>query len=68
MLCGTVYPLYLYRYVFLCNRWLAVEYDDGKIDRTLRPAKRTHLTDPTYLLATQTKQGLMDDHLWVSKR
>ena len=49
----------------MCDRWLAVDYDDGKIDRTLRPAKKADLTDPSYLLNQQTRNGFFDDHLWV---
>ncbi|XP_021359195.1 uncharacterized protein LOC110454143 [Mizuhopecten yessoensis] len=53
-------------YFFLCNRWLAVEEDDGMIDRMLPVAGTEDLTKFNTLFLTKTKRSLTDSHLWVS--
>lgn len=53
-------------YIFLCNRWLAVEEDDGKVDRMLPVAGREDLIDFNHLFFTETRRSLSDNHLWLS--
>ena len=46
--CQVVYnktnTLSLYRFFFLCDRWLAVEEDDGMVERILPVAGMNDLT------------------------
>ncbi|XP_069125477.1 polycystin-1-like protein 2 [Argopecten irradians] len=53
-------------YYFMCNRWLAVEEDDGMIDRMLPVAGTEDLTRFNTLFLTKTKRSLTDSHLWIS--
>lgn len=55
-----------YRYCFLCNRWLAVEEDDGMIDRLLPVASKEDMTNFQNLFMTKTKKSFTDSHLWIS--
>ena len=54
------------KFYFLCQRWLAVEKDDGLIDRILPVAGEAQLTDFSYLLAKESKSNMSDGHLWFS--
>ncbi|XP_062619009.1 polycystin-1-related protein-like [Saccostrea cucullata] len=53
-------------YCFLCNRWLAVEEDDGMIDRLLPVASKEDMTNFQNLFMTKTKKSFTDSHLWIS--
>ncbi|PAA75210.1 hypothetical protein BOX15_Mlig002173g1 [Macrostomum lignano] len=54
------------RYHFVLNRWLAVEEDDGVVDRVVPVAGLEELKDFNYMFSTQTKKDLTDGHLWLS--
>ncbi|CAH1263346.1 PKD1L3 [Branchiostoma lanceolatum] len=54
------------RYVFFCQRWLAVEMEDGKVDRFLSAAGRDELTNFSSVFQTKTRQDISDGHLWFS--
>ena len=51
---------------FVCDRWLAVEEDDGQIDRTLQPASKEDLVRFNFLFSTEVRKNLSDGHLWYS--
>lgn len=51
---------------FVCNRWLAVEEDDGQIDRTLHPSSKKDLSKFNFLFSTEVRKNLSDGHLWYS--
>ena len=51
---------------FICDRWLAVEEDDGMVERTLIPASKEELTSFNLLFSTEARKNLMDNHLWFS--
>lgn len=50
----------------MCDRWLAVEHDDGKIERTLSPADAEELTRFNLLFQTEVRKNLTDSHIWFS--
>jgi polycystin 1L2 len=54
------------RSYFICNRWLALDKDDGNIDRILPVAGDKQKTETKYLMEKQTKAKLTDNHLWLS--
>ena len=54
------------RFYFLCEKWLAVEKDDGLIDRLLPVATEVQKTNLQYLAAKETKKKISDEHLWLS--
>ena len=54
------------RFFFICQRWLAVEKDDGVLERLLPVAGDKQNTELAYLLEKQTKSNLSDGHLWFS--
>ncbi|XP_070533290.1 polycystin-1-like protein 2 isoform X1 [Ptychodera flava] len=54
------------RYFFICNRWLAVEEDDGMVDRLLPVSGKDEVTQFQYLFASTAKKDLTDGHLWFS--
>ena len=53
-------------FVFVCNRWLAVEFDDGEVLRTLPSARQDYLRSFNHLFHDVTQKNITDSHLWVS--
>ncbi|XP_077978965.1 polycystin-1-like protein 2 [Glandiceps talaboti] len=53
-------------FYFLCNQWLAVDKGDGKIDRILTVAAKNGTLDFKNRFDALKRQGLSEDHLWVS--
>ncbi|KAK7065489.1 hypothetical protein SK128_007199 [Halocaridina rubra] len=53
-------------YAFIINRWLAVDEDDGQIDRLLPVATPEDITSFRNLFMNTSKKNLTDGHLWVS--
>ena len=51
---------------FVCDRWLAVEEDDGQIDRMLYPSSKKELSKFNFLFTTEVRKNLSDGHLWYS--
>ncbi|UYV63030.1 hypothetical protein LAZ67_2002890 [Cordylochernes scorpioides] len=54
------------KFEFICNRWLAVEKDDGMIDRLLPVAGKDEATQFSHLFRLTTQKNLSDGHLWFS--
>ncbi|XP_019646763.1 PREDICTED: polycystic kidney disease protein 1-like 2 [Branchiostoma belcheri] len=54
------------QHFFLCNRWLAFDEDDGKIERVLPAAKDEQLVAFSTLFADRTTKDLRDGHIWYS--
>jgi hypothetical protein len=54
------------KYEFICNKWLAVEKDDGSVDRLLPVAGREEATEFSHLFQQTTQKNLADGHLWFS--
>ncbi|XP_022801964.1 uncharacterized protein LOC111339550, partial [Stylophora pistillata] len=51
---------------FICDRWLAVEEDDGCVERVLTPASKEELTSFNLLFSTEARKNFTDGHLWFS--
>jgi polycystin 1L2 len=51
---------------FICNKWLSVEEEDGRIDRILPVAGDKQKQELAYLIEKETKDNLRDGHLWFS--
>jgi hypothetical protein len=54
------------KFFFICEKWLAVEKEDGAIERNLLPAGHKEKNDLKYLMKKETKEKLSDSHLWYS--
>ena len=54
------------RWYFICERWLAVEEDDGRVERVLPVASGKELTHFQHLFVGKTVRELGDGHLWFS--
>ncbi len=54
------------KFYFICQKWLAVEKGDGKIERQLFVASEWQKKELKYLLENQSRHYLMDNHLWMS--
>ena len=54
------------RWYFICERWLAVEEDDGRVERILPVASEKELTHFQHLFVSKTVRELGDGHLWFS--
>uniref|UniRef100_A0A7M5WZ65 Uncharacterized protein n=1 Tax=Clytia hemisphaerica TaxID=252671 RepID=A0A7M5WZ65_9CNID len=52
--------------VFLASRWLAVELEDGRVDRVFRQSSQAQLKEFNYLFVNKAKRDLSDAHLWFS--
>ncbi|XP_022084984.1 uncharacterized protein LOC110976208 [Acanthaster planci] len=53
-------------YYFMLDRWLAVEEDDGQIERVIPVAGKSELTSFGFLFYSKTRRNLSDGHLWFS--
>ncbi|XP_078668767.1 polycystin-1-like protein 2 isoform X2 [Branchiostoma floridae x Branchiostoma belcheri] len=51
---------------FLCNRWLAVGEDDGKIERLLPVSSPEELAEFGNLVKAKVERDMNDGHLWFS--
>jgi polycystin 1L2 len=55
------------RYFFICEQWLAVEKEDGLVERRIKTAGHKEKTQLTYLFKKETQSKLSDGHLrWFS--
>ncbi|XP_072035408.1 LOW QUALITY PROTEIN: polycystin-1-like protein 2 [Amphiura filiformis] len=53
-------------YYFMLDKWLAVEEDDGSIERVIPVAGKSELTAFGHLFYSKTRRNLSDAHLWFS--
>ena len=51
---------------FICNKWLALDREDGSINRLLSVSGSAQKNDFSYLFEKQTKEKLSDGHMWFS--
>lgn len=61
-----VRKIYFFRYIFLCDRWLALEEDDGMVDRILPVAGLEDLVAFKQLFSANVRKKLSNEHLWFS--
>ncbi len=54
------------KFYFFCRNWLAVEHDDGKIERGLFVACEEQKNELKFLMEKQARTYLTDSHLWLS--
>jgi len=54
------------KFYFICEQWMAVEKEDGKLGRDLFVACEPQRTEFKYLLQKQARESLTDSHLWLS--
>jgi hypothetical protein len=54
------------RFYFICQNWLAVEKNDGKIEREIFLACEPQKTELKYFLQKEVKHNLNDSHIWLS--
>ncbi|CAF1533194.1 unnamed protein product, partial [Adineta steineri] len=51
---------------FICQQWLAVEKDDGRIERILPIANDAEKQEFSYVLSKKAYHSVSDGHLWFS--
>ena len=49
---------------FVCERWLAVDEDDGMIERMIPRSGQEEITSFSQLFSSTTKKNITDGHLW----
>lgn len=54
------------KFYFICERWMAVEKDDGRCDRLLTLSEDEQKLEEDYLTSRHTRNSLNDQHLWLS--
>jgi hypothetical protein len=54
------------KFHFICQKWFAVEKDDGKIERMLIAANEIEKHQFSYLLSKRAYNNVSDGHLWFS--
>ncbi|EDO32324.1 predicted protein, partial [Nematostella vectensis] len=54
------------KWIFMCSRWLALEKDDGLVDRVLLVSTVAELKNFKTLFNTKVSNDLFDGHLWMS--
>lgn len=55
-----------FRFFFVCDRWLAVEEDDGMIERIIPVAGINDLTQFKQLFSHSVRKKFSNDHMWFS--
>ena len=53
-------------FFFICDKWFALDKEDGLIERSLMLSSDYDKTRLNYLLKKQMKNNLRDNHLWLS--
>lgn len=53
-------------FTFICEQWLAVEFEDGLIDRSIGVANQEDYKVFTHMFTTKTAKDFSDQHLWLS--
>ncbi len=54
------------KHYFICNKWLAVDKNDGLIERIIPVCGDKQKKDLFYLLKNETTKLMNDGHLWLS--
>jgi polycystin 1L2 len=56
------------KFYFICEQWLAVDKSDSRVERLVPACSFGHaqLGRFRYLLTEETKQSMLDGHLWLS--
>ncbi|XP_046550027.1 uncharacterized protein LOC124259855 [Haliotis rubra] len=54
------------KFTFLCNRWFAVEEDDGQVDRVVPVAGPAELEEFGQVFSEKGMKDLADGHIWFS--
>ena len=54
------------KFYFLCEKWLAVEHGDGKLERELFIACKPQITELRYLFKKHFQYNIRDSYLWYS--
>ena len=54
------------KWYFLCNRWLAVDKENGEVEATFPPASKHELSGFRYQFYSRVTKNLGDGHLWLS--
>ena len=54
------------RYLFTCEQWLAVEFDDGEVDRLLPCTQEDDKKPFSHVFTTKTAEDFSDQHIWLS--
>ena len=54
------------QYPFVCDSWLAVDSEDGQIEKLLPVANEKELAGFHIVFASTTANGLLDGHIWFS--
>ena len=53
-------------YFFKCDKWLALDEDDGKTDRLLRLSTKEDIASDNELLRNNVAKAVWNDHIWLS--
>jgi polycystin 1L2 len=54
------------RFIFLCERWLAVDDDDGLVERIIPVCGQEHLMSFNKMFSQHAQRNITDNHLWLS--
>lgn len=54
------------KWYFLCNRWLAVDKEDGEVETDIPLASKSDLSSFKYQFSTRVSKSLGDGHIWLS--
>ena len=56
----------LSRYMFVCDEWLSIDFEDGQLERKLRVSTMNTEVHSGLLLRHSMNRKLFNDHLWLS--
>lgn len=58
--------MFCFRFTFLCDKWLAVEQDDGMVERIISVTSHQTLTSYDQLISDHARFNATENHLWLS--
>ena len=53
-------------YLFKCDKWLALDEDDGQTDRIMRVSSKEDIAADNELLTNNVAKAIWNDHIWLS--
>ncbi|XP_061167318.1 uncharacterized protein LOC133176177 [Saccostrea echinata] len=54
------------RYIFLCERWLAIDHDDGAVECAIPVCGQESLLSFNNLFSQHAQKSITENHLWLS--
>ena len=58
--------IFIYRFTFICNKWLSLDHDDGQIECAFPVSSKSEVRKAAFLFNENSRENVTDGHLWLS--